>query len=1217
MAGNRRNFIRRAQDEGDEYGDESFYITVKVDPGLISDWVAIADSKLGWAMAEQLKNIMDGKSMADQNSNALKAISNEFLRNRPEPEAEQVADEIDAYLAETKRASRRTALPLPDEINNQQEPKLEPESLGSDSSMDPALGLEPTMINEQQDEDQVDLAPHIAGLVVEARKLARRGEGIETAAAKAIERIFGNAPEHIKANYWDQVVGKLAQVAPSEIGLWPSNKEPAGPQKYDQALGGPNVQPSEYGIVKSVGDLVTPTNVSPKYPGQGAASAVTGSPEVVGPSPYKQSRRRRADSVINPDTSTRDAVELEPGEVNETNPAVDAEGVSYGDPELGGDTSQDHPAAMSPAIESASRLSRRNPWVIKAIRESRIAEHIEVGDSVEFHSSYSQGESGKGTVVDVDEDLITIDMGNGKTEMIDQKRVTKVSKRNRRAQKYSTGDLVADHEGAEYVVSDVADEEFQELSGDPTLIVYNVSDPDTGESLGTISEKDIARKIASGGPIRDTFMAKVSLRDRRHMGASLDERLVRRVANIGQKPFGKGRGKIQSAITGKVAQEDEETANDAEIFEMFEEGADHTVIAQLFEMPRGEVDHLWNLWSADRKASGKAGSKASRSFVRSAGGNWYHYKEVQDRANYKAGDVFKGTDDSGKAVTITIKDVFKDPDDYYPKLYVKYRVTEDESGQWDEPTKQDLLDFDGAMNGMYGNVQKVGRRKEAQDDDESRILDSGARISGDVLDLIEEVVRDSRGKYENAVNEILDNSMGRDWFEHEYGGGNEYNLRLDLEGLAEAMNNEKSASRKRRAQIDEDDYRNWLAEGEEGRDPSRSEEENRDDYLHDKYLDMWYLLGSGPYAGYPIFVQGVEHGMLEADVQLDHTGDRRIENYRVRPSELGKELEWDEIQETGTPEGWQRLIGKTGSRRAQSQLGNQYKNYSVSHATMIDSDIVRAIKSEFGGQYPKLDSLIAEFEAAPENSEERSMILNEDIWDFMNDIAPEGTSFGSHPGDGSDFGFWEFEDEMGFEGSRRAQSQTEEQGQAIAHQVWTEIGEGKSENDYYNRFMEIADEKGLLGLGDEQALEQAFIDAISMRMNWKTGIRKAQTGRKFPDSQPAKGDMTFSHSKGHREGNRWIIKVTWDTKQTGGMSEGNIHGQIKTYIQQLGSQEEDFNWGFQGDIQIDETDMDGGEAVVSFKSSDISEAVPAQLPTHEDELASPGDGHSRSTPGRV
>ncbi|MBN8865259.1 MAG: hypothetical protein J0H92_17930 [Sphingobacteriales bacterium] len=40
------------------------------------------------------------------------------------------------------------------------------------------------------------------------------------------------------------------------------------------------------------------------------------------------------------------------------------------------------------------------------------------------------------------------------------------------------------------------------------------------------------------------------------------------------------------------------------------------------------------------------------------------------------------------------------------------------------------------------------------------------------------------------------------------------------------------------------------------------------------------------------------------------------------------------------------------------------------------------------------------------DDEERSSILNEDIFSLMDDIAPPGSNFGAHPGEGSDFGFW-------------------------------------------------------------------------------------------------------------------------------------------------------------------------------------------------------------------
>ena len=92
---------------------------------------------------------------------------------------------------------------------------------------------------------------------------------------------------------------------------------------------------------------------------------------------------------------------------------------------------------------------------------------------------------------------------------------------------------------------------------------------------------------------------------------------------------------------------------------------------------------------------------------------------------------------------------------------------------------------------------------------------------------------------------------------------------------------------------------------------------------------------------------------------------------------------------------------------------------SVSHATMRPQDLIPTFMrllcehhpnraAELFFMYPALRKAVEEFDEKDPwfESEEATCLLNEDIFDALNDCAPEGCYFGSHPGDASDYGFW-------------------------------------------------------------------------------------------------------------------------------------------------------------------------------------------------------------------
>ncbi len=99
---------------------------------------------------------------------------------------------------------------------------------------------------------------------------------------------------------------------------------------------------------------------------------------------------------------------------------------------------------------------------------------------------------------------------------------------------------------------------------------------------------------------------------------------------------------------------------------------------------------------------------------------------------------------------------------------------------------------------------------------------------------------------------------------------------------------------------------------------------------------------------------------------------------------------------------------------------------SVIHGTLLPEDLLRAflatlevldgerangIRKEYAEVFASLPQL-----RDGSDDEDQSLAMDAGeclgtLYDALNDCAPEGRFFGSHPGDGSDYGFWPVEGE--------------------------------------------------------------------------------------------------------------------------------------------------------------------------------------------------------------
>lgn len=100
-----------------------------------------------------------------------------------------------------------------------------------------------------------------------------------------------------------------------------------------------------------------------------------------------------------------------------------------------------------------------------------------------------------------------------------------------------------------------------------------------------------------------------------------------------------------------------------------------------------------------------------------------------------------------------------------------------------------------------------------------------------------------------------------------------------------------------------------------------------------------------------------------------------------------------------------------------------FENVSISHSTHRAQDLIpaflvalsvvwpEAYEGYMVAQFPPIPSYVSDEGDSSEwwDSEDAAYLL-QDLFDQLDQAAPDGFYFGAHPGDGSDFGFWKIED---------------------------------------------------------------------------------------------------------------------------------------------------------------------------------------------------------------
>ena len=91
------------------------------------------------------------------------------------------------------------------------------------------------------------------------------------------------------------------------------------------------------------------------------------------------------------------------------------------------------------------------------------------------------------------------------------------------------------------------------------------------------------------------------------------------------------------------------------------------------------------------------------------------------------------------------------------------------------------------------------------------------------------------------------------------------------------------------------------------------------------------------------------------------------------------------------------------------RLDRSWIGASLSHGTLRLEDLYERFLDFVDNHNP--DAYDPEWDNVDVHDEFAAFVLWEEIAPAIEEIAPEGTYFGAHEGDGSDFGFWPVEDE--------------------------------------------------------------------------------------------------------------------------------------------------------------------------------------------------------------